>query len=589
MSSEAPSAIVNPINDGHTEVKDSTMQPPVTETSSSPSPAPSSPIPTPTPSTPSNYTRHNAPQRSKVKPRWHTQPYMMFLALRSLPNRTGARQEIISAAVELDRKFSAERGLPRVFTGKTPMNSASACLTNNGDKYFIPFKPEGSRSTHFRLAYQPGDFDTAVAEYDKWMEKLIKHDWPLCFGVPKEGAVPIHILEKQEQERKRALEAAQVSSETDTNTTTTTTALTSNTEKDAIEFAADTEASSDLTTQRKRIPEQIEDDDEVLQSIKKQKVDTDVSQEADKGVVGTLIQDTMVEEKMERLDLKPDPTPSISGSTASAPSTPEAANASAPSTPEATTSLTAVTTATASSTTSSSTTTRPRPRSNTKTSASSRATSVEAEKEKDKEKEKEKVDEYRLEDLDLSNVPTSLSDVVRVDVSTIPNSGNGLFAKIDLPASTPLGFYFGVPMTENEFDSLKDGVGVASHYSIMYRRTVLDATDEKGMPYSDPSGRLYCPFHFMNEDPNGNITFITGSVVNQVICTTNRDIKAGEELFVFYGKEVDRFWAQNQEGAAGREGDQTKSGQRSRTGSPARETSASGRPRRSTAQMPARV
>lgn len=65
-----------------------------------------------------SYTRHNAPQRSKFKPRWHTQPYMMFLALRSMPNYTAARQQIISAAVELDRKFSAERGLPRVFTGK---------------------------------------------------------------------------------------------------------------------------------------------------------------------------------------------------------------------------------------------------------------------------------------------------------------------------------------------------------------------------------------------------------------------------------------------------------------------------------------
>jgi hypothetical protein len=43
---------------------------------------------------------------------------MMFLALRAMPNRTAARQELISAAVALDRKFSAEKGLPKVFTGK---------------------------------------------------------------------------------------------------------------------------------------------------------------------------------------------------------------------------------------------------------------------------------------------------------------------------------------------------------------------------------------------------------------------------------------------------------------------------------------
>lgn len=43
---------------------------------------------------------------------------MMFLALRAMPDRTAARQELIMAAVELDKKFSAEKGLPRVFTGK---------------------------------------------------------------------------------------------------------------------------------------------------------------------------------------------------------------------------------------------------------------------------------------------------------------------------------------------------------------------------------------------------------------------------------------------------------------------------------------
>lgn len=48
---------------------------------------------------------------------------MMFLALRAMPNRTAARQELISAAVALDRKFSAEKGLPKVFTGKVNKNT----------------------------------------------------------------------------------------------------------------------------------------------------------------------------------------------------------------------------------------------------------------------------------------------------------------------------------------------------------------------------------------------------------------------------------------------------------------------------------
>ncbi|KAJ2786759.1 hypothetical protein H4R21_007161 [Coemansia helicoidea] len=67
------------------------------------------------------------------------------------------------------------------------------------------------------------------------------------------------------------------------------------------------------------------------------------------------------------------------------------------------------------------------------------------------------------------------------------------------------------------------------------------------MPYTDPDGPLYCPFHFMNEarsaDGMGdccNITFLEGIQVNQVICMTARTIPRGAELFVSYGDEVDR-------------------------------------------------
>ncbi|KAG0205979.1 hypothetical protein BGX28_002529 [Mortierella sp. GBA30] len=491
-----------------------------------------------------------------------------------MPGRTAARQELINATLELDRKISQEKGLPRVFTGKTPMNSASACLTNNGDKYFIPFKPEGSRSTHFRLAYQPGDFETAVKEYDSWMEKLIKHDWPLCFGVPKEGAIPIHILEQQEQEQK-ALEQQVAESEnlhaTMELTTTTTVASTSTSDHadSTIEptevkaEAAMTENGTVLSAEsKKRVPESVETElDDTSRNIKKPRSD----QAADlAGILKTdtpdrYDQDSNMTDKLQQLELK-----SGSSATPSEPSTPGTTHELESTTSTSTTSaLTDLNTA-------------------TPFSKAGKSGAV------------EKVDEYRLEDLDLSNVPTSLADVVRVDVSTIPNSGNGLFAKVDLPASTPLGFYFGVPMTENEFDSLKDGVGVASHYSIMYRRTVLDATDENGMPYNDPNGRLYCPFHFMNEDPSGNISFITGSVVNQVICTTNRDVKAGEELFVFYGKEVDRHW-EGQDGSGSENsssvgGDQKKerAGSRSRASSPVRREETVDRPRRNNVFKPAR-
>ncbi|KAF9113478.1 hypothetical protein BGX27_001490 [Mortierella sp. AM989] len=500
----------------------------------------------------------------------------MFLALRSMPNHTAARQELINAAVALDRKFSAEKGLPRVFTGKTPMNSASACLTNNGDKYFVPFKPEGSRSTHFRLAYAPGDFETAVKEYDKWMEKLIKHDWPLCFGVPRDGALPIHILEQREQARrgieKSATElpadessATVVATDTIVFDTETCLGIHSSTTTTVEEIETITN-NSHLVKSRKRSPmiEVAEPDDDV-RSVKKLRAELDsemISKNSNEESCQSQDQDSYhnqdlkVANKLEKLELR---------STDSASSSPSSTPAPRLSQDPESISLTTVPVAPTLA-----------------VEKSSRDSTPQA--------SIQKVDEYRLEDLDLTNVPACLNDVVRVDLSTIPNSGNGLFAKIDLPASTPLGFYFGVPMTEYEFDSLKDGVGVASHYSIMYRRTVLDATDENGMPYSDPKGRLYCPFHFMNEDPNGNITFITGSVVNQVICQTNRDVKAGEELFVFYGKEVDRFWEKEGPGSeAGGDQKKGRAGSRSRADSPIRkEDPLTDRPRRDNIYKPAR-
>ncbi|KAJ1966125.1 hypothetical protein GGI12_000274 [Dipsacomyces acuminosporus] len=291
-----------------------------------------------------------APER----PRWYNQMYVMFLALRQSPGYTASRSELVRKAVELDKKISQERNLPRAFTGKTPQNSASALLTNNFDRYFVQFRPEGAKCYHFKLAYKPGDLESALAAYNEWMDILINKDWPICFG----------------------------------------------------------------------------------------------------------------------------PEPKDEG---------ESPQTAAPASTAATTSTSADTTAT--------------------------------------------------------DVPKSWRDIVTVQKSRIPNAGNGLFAVHDLPAGTPLGFYFGVPMTEDEFDSLKDNVGVASHYSIMYRKTVLDATDENGAPYSDPNGRVYCPFHFMNEDTdekNCNIAFLEGAAVNQVICLASRNIKVGEELLVFYGDEVDR-------------------------------------------------
>ncbi|KAJ2810828.1 hypothetical protein H4S07_002443 [Coemansia furcata] len=339
--------------------------------------------------------------------------YVMFLALRQSPGYTSSRSELVRSAVELDRRISEERGLPRAFTGKTPMNSASALLTSNCDRHFTQFRPPGARCYHFKLAYDPGDFESATRAYNEWLEVLITKDWPICFG-PDPEPQPLS--------------------------------------EPLIQLAA-----GDIT-------EQGQPDDATNTA--------DTPLVLDAAVNGTLPVDRPGESSIPVLEQEP------RQHTASGESVEITSDAAADSEPPA-----------------------------------------------------------------ANKIPTCWRDIVEVKPSSIPNAGNGLFAVCDLPGGIPLGFYFGVPMTEDEFDSLKEKVGLASHYSIMYRKMVLDATDKDGMPYTDPDGPLYCPFHFMNEDREGqrdNITFLEGAKVNQIICLTSRAIKCGEELFVSYGNEVDR-------------------------------------------------
>ncbi|KAI9245352.1 hypothetical protein BDA99DRAFT_447909 [Phascolomyces articulosus] len=389
--------------------------------------------------------------RSAVQPRWHNQAYMLFLALRQHPDRCLSRPELIKAALALDEKISKERNLPRVFKGKTPMNSASASLTTNTDRYFIPFRPDGSRSMHFKLAYEPGNFKIAVQEYSKWEKKLAGHDWPFCFGIPKDPSI--------------------------LSTTTTGSSVNEEQPQQLIKKQAPPPSP----------PPRITEFDEFMMSRNGTAFhppappsyhhDNNENKTNDTVTTPVIHNNNNINKKNLDIDHTGEDGSNI--------------------------------------------------------------VAMKAVNELEQQQQ-----EIKLEDLDLSNVPETWKDILRVGKSTIPGAGQGLFAKRKLPYNSPLGFYFGVPMTEDEYDSLKDGVGRASEYSIMYRRTVLDATDESGQPFTDPEGPMFCPFHFMNEtsEKQANILFIEGAVVNQVICWTKRDIEPDEELFVWYGRDVDRHW-----------------------------------------------
>ncbi|CAG8583582.1 13203_t:CDS:2 [Funneliformis caledonium] len=400
----------------------------------------------------------------KLRPRWHNQQYMMFLALQRAPNKTLSRGELIKAAISLDEKCSDETGLPRCFTGQTPRNSASACLTTNADKYFKVFKTDSKQNTTFyKLSFVPNDRNDAIYRYKQWMQGIIEHDWVLCFGKPKKSR--------------------------------TGQSVTNNGNVIMLTVGA----GNPVHVRCRRCIEK--SCDAKLPACGRCR---------QRGHLCIYPLRIGVHEKTERLKAKRTPLLLTY--------------------PEQTIEIDT------------------RPATATRNKKKLQQQLLEQQKRLDSEDPdicRASLPDEILNGLDLSNVPKSLDDVVEVRPSTIQNAGNGLFAKRNLPMATPLGFYFGVPMMEDDFDNSKDKIGRASHYSMRYKHTILDATDEKGEPFTDPNGPIFCPFHFMNEDPFGNMVFLEGGDVNQVICWTKRDIRKGEELFVYYGGDVDReHWGQ---------------------------------------------
>ncbi|KAI9290933.1 hypothetical protein K502DRAFT_345001 [Neoconidiobolus thromboides FSU 785] len=138
-------------------------------------------------------------------------------------------------------------------------------------------------------------------------------------------------------------------------------------------------------------------------------------------------------------------------------------------------------------------------------------------------------------------IPTNWKDLFYVGPSTIKGANLGLFAKRFVPKDTVIGYYFGVPTTEYDFDKHKGLNKYVSSYSIKYYDFILDATDNNNELYKDKDGGILCPFHFMNEHPDfTNVRFNEGSELNQVECITECDVFKGQELFVFYGVEYER-------------------------------------------------
>jgi hypothetical protein len=390
------------------------------------------------------------------------------------------------------------------------------------------------------LAYEPNNEKSAVAEYQKWCTKLAEHDWPFCFGVPKGQPkveedrsqkeiedteshyhTPVshpeymsdlvdHVNHEEEVDQKTKLESIDEADVKDEHVEY----------MDAISDVDVPEAanSDSFMDAMNDFPVEEKMDHEIIYTKENQQLEQDVDD-----MTHTLNSCVFIEQLSSRSPTAtassspPPPAPASENQSQAATTTSSSPAPSTPSTPTGTT-----------------------------------------------KKGKEPIPPepfVSLDQLDLANVPQSWHDVVYVAPSLIPHGGNGLFAKRNLPYNTPIGFYFGVPMTEDEFDSCKDRVGRSSEYSIMYRRTVLDATDESGQPILDETNPRFCPFHFMNEtnsQKTASVAFVEGAIVNQIICWTKKEIHQDEELLVWYGKDVHRYWTEEEEEANKQKEEQEK-------------------------------
>jgi len=139
-----------------------------------------------------------------------------------------------------------------------------------------------------------------------------------------------------------------------------------------------------------------------------------------------------------------------------------------------------------------------------------------------------------------------------VEVRKSPIAGMGLFAKQRIPSRTVIGGYPGVLRTPTDMANKALAAPGAKQYAFVTSSGMyLDPTDEQGLgPSARPGPSLPWPFKiqadmaYANEPPpgsKGTTCFVEdGRDETELVFVANRDIEAGEELYIDYGSTYDR-------------------------------------------------
>jgi len=123
-----------------------------------------------------------------------------------------------------------------------------------------------------------------------------------------------------------------------------------------------------------------------------------------------------------------------------------------------------------------------------------------------------------------------------VKQSTIPNAGNGLFAKRDFRKGELIGYIKGVPISDEEADEIANSDDPRKFYFLdLFNGKTLDTYGSKSLCiYANDAEGFTKVSGFKN---NGCIGVTKNHTKGYI--TAISDIKAGDEIFLDYGED---YW-----------------------------------------------